>query len=151
MARKIIEEAYTYEPKPKDTGEAKVVDILGELHSFRPEISTSETGAMREATGDRMRPDLISPFFLERLGKQMALGAIKYDDRNWEKGEKMSRLFESFFRHLVKWYKGETKEDHLAAMAANLMMMTHFDTLTEKKVLDMNDMPRYDNPVIEEK
>lgn len=40
---------------------------------------------------------------LEVFGK----GAIKYDDRNWEKGMDHSRLFAACHRHLAAYWQGE--------------------------------------------
>jgi hypothetical protein len=84
-----------------------------------------ESGAVRDITGNKPRPDLISPFFMERLGQHLGQGAKKYSAWNWAKGIPNSRCYESLMRHLVQFAKGDTDEDHLAAAACNLMFMIH--------------------------
>lgn len=90
------------------------------------------TGAVRD-TGDKPRVDLVSPFFLERLGEWLRIGAKKYGERNWEKGMPISRFLASLERHLTAYkqamYTGESIEDHLAAVAFNLMAIIHFEEL----------------------
>ena len=50
------------------------------------------TGAVRDTSDDKMRPDLYSPFAEERVGNWLMLGAQKYAERNWEMGFSI-RLF----------------------------------------------------------
>ncbi len=83
------------------------------------------SGAVRDITGQKPRPDLISPFFMERLGQHLGQGAKKYSPWNWAKGIPNSRCYESLMRHLMQFAKGDTDEDHLAAAACNLMFMIH--------------------------
>ncbi len=73
------------------------------------------TGALREPDGDKPRPDLISPYFKERLGKWLALGAQKY--AVWKLGPRMpfSRCLAALERHLLRYQQGSRDEDHLAA------------------------------------
>src|SRR5690606_19323431 len=47
---------------------------------------TFETGAIRDSNEGKPRPDLISPYFTERLGYRLAEGAKKYGANNWQKG-----------------------------------------------------------------
>lgn len=86
---------------------------------------TFESGAVRDTNDNKPRPDLISPLFVERLGRHLAAGARKYDDWNWAKGIPNSRSFESLMRHLTQFAKGDIDEDHLAAAACNLMFIIH--------------------------
>lgn len=83
------------------------------------------SGAVRDITGQKPRPDLISPFFMERLGQHLGQGAKKYSAWNWAKGIPNSRCYESLMRHLMQFAKGYTDEDHLAAAACNIMFMIH--------------------------
>lgn len=84
-----------------------------------------ESGAVRDTTGDKARPDLVSPFFLERLGQHMRKGAEKYDEWNWAKGIPNSRCYESLMRHLTQFAQGDITEDHLSAAAFNIMAIIH--------------------------
>lgn len=83
------------------------------------------SGAVRDVSYAKPRPDLISPFFMERLGQHLGQGAKKYSAWNWAKGIPNSRCYESLMRHLVQFAKGDTDEDHLAAAACNLMFIIH--------------------------
>jgi hypothetical protein len=84
-----------------------------------------DSGAVRDTASGKPRPDLISPFFVERLGRHLGLGAEKYAPWNWAKGIPNSRCFASLMRHLTQFAQGDESEDHLAAAACNLMFMIH--------------------------
>ena len=62
--------------------------------------------AIRDTTDDKPRPDLISPFAEERQGHWLRMGAVKYAERNWEKGMPFSRCVASLKRHLMKYQQG---------------------------------------------
>lgn len=81
------------------------------------------TGAVRDTQEGKSRPDLISPYFLMRLGDLLARGAVKYGERNWEKGQSTSRALASCMRHLVQYMMGDVSEDHIAAVAFNAMVI----------------------------
>lgn len=53
------------------------------------------------------RLELIPPELIESVGRVLTFGATKYDDRNWEKGMKWSRVFGAVLRHLWAWWRGE--------------------------------------------
>lgn len=60
---------------------------------------------------------------LDRWAKQLMDGAKKYDRDNWMKasGEpELLRFRESAMRHLVQWLRGDTDEDHAAAVFFNI-------------------------------
>ena len=74
------------------------------------------------------RLDLIAPELMEELGKILAFGAKKYEDRNWEKGTDWGKYFGALQRHLWAWWKGEendkeTNESHLSHAACCLMFI----------------------------
>ena len=48
-------------------------------------------------------------------------GARKYGDNNWQKGQPLSRYYASAFRHLLAVRDGREDEDHLAAVAWNVL------------------------------
>lgn len=104
------------------------------------------TGAVRDTAGDKPRPDLASPFALERLGEWLRLGAVKYQERNWEKGIPISRCVASLSRHLMKYQQGARDEDHMAAVMCNAMFILHNEELVRRGVLpaELDDMPRYE-------
>ena len=55
------------------------------------------------------------------VAKHFENGALKYGERNWEKGIPISRYVDSALRHLMKDLAGETDEDHAAAFVWNCM------------------------------
>jgi len=103
------------------------------------------TGAVRDTDEGKPRPDLISPFFEERLGNWLALGSLKYSERNWERGIPISRCYASLRRHLMQWGQGQADEDHMAAAACNVMFIIHNEEAVKRGILpdDINDMPKY--------
>jgi len=59
---------------------------------------------------DKLRTDLIPPECIEALAYIYTFGAKKYDDNNWRKGMKFSRVYGATLRHLLAWYKGEDND-----------------------------------------
>jgi hypothetical protein len=114
-----------------------------------------KTGSVRDTNIGKGRYDLISPLMLQRLAKHFENGATKYGDRNWEKGQPLSRYFDSAVRHLYKHLEGMRDEDHLAAAVWNVGAMIHTEELIERGLLPegLNDLPNYlkkeDRPFIE--
>jgi hypothetical protein len=98
------------------------------------------TGAVRDASNNKPRPDLVSPLALMRVGRWMALGANKYGERNWELGMPFSVFYASAMRHLLKWAAGWRDEDHLAAVIFNVQAIMHFEELGRA---ELDDMPQY--------
>ncbi len=105
-----------------------------------------ESGAVRDTAEGKPRPDLISPHFSKRLGFVLKAGAEKYEERNFEKGIQISRCVASLERHLMEYKLGKTDEDHLGHLAANVMMIIHFEEEIAAGRLpeDLSDMPFYE-------
>lgn len=111
------------------------------------------TGAVRDTANDKPRPDLISPFFMMRLGEHLRKGANKYTEWNWAKGIPSSRCFASCMRHLMQYAMGKRDEDHLSAAAFNIMAIIHNEETEGKAALVesgsissariLNDMPKF--------
>ena len=80
-----------------------------------------DTGSNRDTRTGKGRFDLIAPAALKRLAQHYENGAVKYGDRNWEKGQPVSRYLDSAIRHLYAYLAGSRNEDHLAAVAWNAM------------------------------
>lgn len=87
------------------------------------------TGSVRDTRKGKGRFDLIPPLAMMRIAKHFEAGADKYGDRNWEKGQPLSRFYDSGRRHLERYWAGEADEDHLAAAVWNFMAMMHFEEL----------------------
>ena len=124
---------------------------LGEISMAMKDSKKRQTfasGAVRDTDDDKPRPELISPFALQRLSEWLRLGAVKYAPRNWEKGISVERCFASMYRHLLKYQIGDHDEDHLAAIFCNCMFILHFEECVRRGLLppSLLDMPKYRRP-----
>jgi hypothetical protein len=101
------------------------------------------TGSRRDTREGKGRFDLFSPLAMFRLARHYENGAVKYGDRNWEKGQPQSRFMDSAIRHLFKYLGGARDEDHLSAAAWNVMAMIHQEEQFVQERLDpsLNDLP----------
>lgn len=93
-------------------------------------------GGKRDARAGKGRFDLIPPAPMLRLAQAYERGAVKYDDRNWEKGFPFSRCLDSAMRHLNGYLMGKRDEDHLAAAVFNIFAVMHFEQFRP----DLNDL-----------
>lgn len=78
-----------------------------------------DTGSVRDTRDGKGRFDLIPTLPLRRLACLYERGAVKYGDRNWQKGQPLMRYVDSAMRHLNALVAGETTEDHAIAVAWN--------------------------------
>lgn len=101
------------------------------------------TGALRSDRTGRGRYDLISPHGLKRLAVQYEEGAKQKGERNWELGFSTSRACCSAIGHLYDHLAGDRSEDHLAAVAWQMMAAMHFEELIKLGKLpeELNDVP----------
>lgn len=83
---------------------------------------------------DKIRYELIPPEFLEGTASVLTFGAKKYDDRNWERGMKWSRVFGALQRHLWSWFDEnqsdtdeETGKSHLWHAACCLCFLITYE------------------------
>lgn len=95
------------------------------------------TGAVRDMHEGKGRCDLLPPNALLRLAQHFEEGALKYSDRNWEKGIPCSSFLDSALRHIFKYMDGMNDEDHLIAAVWNLICLVE----TEMKRPEMQDIP----------
>jgi hypothetical protein len=104
-----------------------------------------ETGSRRDTREGKGRYDLISPIAMQRLAKHFENGAVKYGDRNWEKGQPISRYLDSAIRHIYKFLEGHRDEDHLAAAMWNIGGAIHTEEVIERGLLpeSLNDVVNY--------
>src|SRR5574340_879833 len=103
------------------------------------------TGMVREPNGGRGRFELVSPIALRLLAIHYENGCIKYPDRNWEKGGKLSRHLNSAMRHLQAFLEGDRSEDHLSACAWHCFAINHNLEMIKRGKLpaELNDLPNY--------
>lgn len=102
-----------------------------------------KTGSCRDSRVGKGRFDLISPIALKRLAQHYENGALKYGDRNWEKGQPLSRYIDSLIRHAYCLLEGQRDEDHASAIAWNAMAYVHTEEMIRRGLLpkELNDMP----------
>ena len=105
-----------------------------------------ESGAVRDSSEGKIRPDLISPYAEYRIGKLLAEAAEHYGAFNYWKGIPMSRSMESLRRHINQAAMGDNSEDHFAAIAVNAIFLLHADESVRRGLLpeslrDLNHMP----------
>lgn len=126
-----------YHYKTKDHGTSELVghtnlnadfDIKDDRLTFKTKDSGErqqfESGMQRDVQTGKVRYDLAldGPLF-QRYAELMTRGAEKYSARNWMKAagdEELERFRASAVRHFIQWYKGDTDEDHAAAVVFNL-------------------------------
>jgi len=107
------------------------------------------SGMVREPNLFRGRFDLIPPIAMRKLAVHYERGALKYSDRNWEKGGPLSRHLNSAISHLQKFLEGNRTEDHLSACTFNVFAIQHNLEMIERGKMPkkLNDLPSY---VVEE-
>ena len=100
------------------------------------------TGSKRDTRDGKGRYDLLPTRAIRRLAMHYENGAKKYGDRNWEKGQPISRYFDSALRHLFKALEKQEDEDHLIACAWNVLAIVETKERIEKGVLpkELNDI-----------
>lgn len=103
------------------------------------------TGSRRDTREGKGRYDLLSPLALRRLALVMERGAAKYGDRNWEKGQPLSRYLDSAIRHVFAYLAGDRSEDHLAQAEWNLHAAIHTEEMVSRGGLPatLYDLPEY--------
>lgn len=102
-----------------------------------------DTGAVRDMHTGKGRMDLLPWEALVEVSKHCEEGALKYGERNCEKGIPIHSLIDSAFRHLAKYMMGMKDEPHLRAAAWNIL----FALYMEIKHPELQDIPtRISNP-----
>ena len=77
---------------------------------------------------DKPRTDLLPPKVLLEVADIFKYGASKYEERNWQKGIKFTKLYASCLRHLLRWGSkedtdSESGQAHLAHLICDAMML----------------------------
>lgn len=96
-----------------------------------------ETGAVRDMQEGKGRCDLLPACSMLRKARHFEAGAVKYGDRNWERGIPLNSFIDSALRHIFKYLDGQTDEDHLCAASWNLDAAMW----TEEKRPDLINIP----------
>ena len=85
------------------------------------ERTTFSTGAVRDMHGGKGRMDLLPWAAIIEVSKHCEEGALKYGERNVERGIPIHSLLDSAMRHLAKYMDGKKDEPHLRAAAWNIL------------------------------
>ena len=106
-------------------------------------------GGVKNDAG-KPRFDLIPPLPLLELAKLYATGAVKYAERNMEKGLKFGRVFAAMMRHAWKWWAGQKYDEedgqhHLISVI--WCALTLFEL--ERNRPEFDDRPDYAKPLKE--
>lgn len=101
------------------------------------ERTSFNTGAVRDMHAGKGRFDLLPWYAIHEVAKHCEDGAIKYGERNVDKGIPQHSLIDSAIRHLVKYIHNEEDEPHLRAAAWNILWALEQET-THK---ELNDLP----------
>lgn len=100
------------------------------------------TGFVRDSHEGKGRMDLIPWMAIMELSKHCEEGALKYGERNIDRGCPQHSLIDSALRHLAKYLEGWTDEDHLRAALWNIAWAVQQDVLRP----DMQDIPSRNKP-----
>jgi len=119
---------------------------MSEIKDSGKKHRTFETGASRDNEDGKGLPTLVSPLFETELWKHLEAGAKKYAARNWEAGLPLCSILDSLLRHIHAERMGDTSENHLGAMACNVMFYVHTKLAIEQGILpaELDDMPKYE-------
>ena len=98
-----------------------------------------ETGAQRDSDLSKPRMSLIPHAELIRVMDHYRKGGEKYGMNNWKQGMTTSVFYDSAQRHLLKWWQGDTDEDHMAAVVWNVLGAMW----TEQNKPELNDRENY--------
>ena len=103
------------------------------------------SGAVRDIRLGKGRYDLVTPIGLKRVTIINEKGAIKYNDRNWEKGMPICRFLDSAIRHIYQNLEGLRDEDHLAQAAWNLLAAMYTEEMIKRGLMTkkFDDRPNY--------
>jgi hypothetical protein len=114
-------------PKPKDSGVRQHFD----------------TGSQRDTQVGKGRFDLLPVRALRLLAIHFENGAEKYQARNWEKGQPLSRYMNSGIRHAFLHLMGKRDEPHLIAAIWNFMCCVDTEARVNEGLLpkELNDLP----------
>ena len=79
------------------------------------------TGAVRDMHTGKGRMDLLPWYAIVEVSKHCEEGALKYGERNVDKGIPIHSFLDSAFRHLAKFMEGHRDEPHMRAAAWNIL------------------------------
>ena len=120
----------------------EVIEMLDERESFFGDIPAPMAKEGVKFDTGKLRMDLLPPDALEALSRILTDGAVKYGDRNWEKGMAWSRPYAALIRHLLAWWGGqdtdpESGHPHLWHVMTNAVFLVSY----EQRKIGEDDRP----------
>lgn len=118
------------------------LDVIGKwmdnwtLKHINNFIETGDNEYLFTALQYEIAPAELPKYVLE-LSKHFEAGAIKYGERNWEKGIPLSSYIDSAVRHYLKYLDGQEDENHFIAFLWNIICAIW----TNKHLPEMRDLP----------
>ena len=109
---------------------------------------TYSTGAQKEddsKTEGKGAYHLLPTIPIRKVAEIYRKGAVKYAERNWEKGIPLHRFLDSAKRHLDQFTEGMEDEDHLHQAIWNMFGLSWTMEMIERNRLpaELNDLPSY--------
>lgn len=101
------------------------------------ERTAFDTGAVRDMHEGKGRLDLLPCSAILELAKHCENGAIKYGERNVDKGIPQHSFIDSALRHIFKYLRGDKDENHLVAALWNIAWAVN----QEVEKPEMQDIP----------
>ena len=101
------------------------------------ERTAFDTGAVRDMHTGKGRYDLLPWNAIDQVAKHCEEGALKYGERNVDKGIPQHSLIDSAIRHIRKYIHNEQDEPHLRAAAWNILWALEQETTHP----ELNDLP----------
>ena len=95
------------------------------------------TGSVRDMHEGKGRLDLLPCSAILELSKHCENGALKYGERNVDKGIPQHSFIDSGLRHLFKYLRGDRDENHLVAALWNIAWAVN----QEVEKPEMQDIP----------
>jgi len=104
-----------------------------------------DNGFVRDMSEGKGRMDLLPWAAIVELSKHGENGAVKYGERNIDKGAPINCMLDSAFRHLAKYMEGETDENHLVSAMWNIAWAVQFETTKSEMQNIPNRMVKSEN------
>lgn len=113
-------------------------------------MTEKDGGGLRYDIG-KNRLDLIPGEWTWALADVLSMGAVKYTERNWERGMQWSKVLGCILRHITKFLMGERYDDetgchHLAMAAWNCLALMSYDIRGIQGVQNLPDAPETMDP-----
>ncbi len=112
-------------------------------------MSDQDFGMKFSTDGDKLDWSLMPWDAIQEVMMTMHYGAVKYEERNWEKGNSYNKYYSAAMRHMMAWHmgqdfdEGESECHHLAQAAFNLLALLAW----QMRGVGEDDRPIYKNVI----